>query len=169
MLHFWLGRSSTRCLKCAIIRNRRPERQKSMFCVTWRQVCSFFRYFARAVGLFAGRPFPNGMNSQYSIIPPFQWLWSLHKYISFFIWGCFTISGSLFNSEALFTARYSACFDKAGWIISLKIIICLENETCRMRGCMRRLFFPQKDKCWTSNLSLFWPQSRQNLSLWAHN
>lgn len=63
MLHFWLGRSSTRCLKCAIIRNRRPERQKSMFCVTWRQVCSFFRYFARAVGLFAGRPFPNGMNS----------------------------------------------------------------------------------------------------------
>lgn len=85
MLHFWLGRSSTRCLKCAIIRNRRPERQKSMFCVTWRQVCSFFRYFARAVGLFAGRPFPNGMNSQYSIIPPSQWLWSLHKYISFFL------------------------------------------------------------------------------------
>lgn len=158
MLHFWLGRSSTRCLKCAIIRNRRPERQKSMFCVTWRQVCSFFRYFARAVGLFAGRPFPNGMNSQYSIIPPFQWLWSLHKYISFFIWGCFTISGSLFNSEALFTATRPV-LTKRGESFLWKLSFVSK---------MRRAGW--EAACgWTSNLSLFWPQSRQNLSLWAPN
>lgn len=69
--------------KGAIIRNRRPEEEKSRFCVTWRQLCSFFRDLAKAVGLFAGRPFPVGLNSQCHIIPPSQCSRGLREFIPF--------------------------------------------------------------------------------------
>lgn len=111
--------------KGAIIRNRRPEQEKSRFCVTWRQLCSFFWGISpRLSGYSQVGRFPSVWihSTPLSLHPSAHEVCmssiSLFFFLFFLLEDAAQIQAHYLIQKLLFTPDRSACFDKAAWIIS---------------------------------------------------